>query len=138
MSRTSQIAKPATRSRAGTNGPSITVRRSPSKRTRLPAELGRSPAAATNTPAETSSSVNRSIAAKVASASGVGSSPASVPSLALKNTITRIVDPPVAADAEGIPATTHRGCARLHDGASVRVWAEQLRTVRRGRAWGGG
>jgi hypothetical protein len=54
-------------------------------------ELGLRPAAATKTPALTSSSVNSSIALNPSSISGVGVMPSSVSSVALKNTITRIV-----------------------------------------------
>ena len=55
---------------------------------RLPWALGLRPAPATSTPAATSSSVKRSIAAK---ASGVGGVAASLSSVAIMNTITRIV-----------------------------------------------
>jgi hypothetical protein len=88
---TSQIEKPATSSRASANGPSMTVRRGPSKTMRLDWALGLRPAAAMKTPALTSSSVNQSIAANASSASAVGAAPFSLSSVAFTNTITRIV-----------------------------------------------
>ena len=55
---TCQIQKPATSSFVSANGPSMTVRLSPSNLTRAPFELGCSPSPASITPALTSSSLN--------------------------------------------------------------------------------
>src|SRR5262249_38364127 len=83
--------KPAINSFDSVNGPSITVRLVPSKRTRLPLELACSPSPASMTPAFTNSSLNLPIAARI---SGPGRTPASDSLLAFTMTMTRIVVSP--------------------------------------------
>jgi hypothetical protein len=72
---------------ASANGPSITSRFEPTKRTRLAAELGLSPSPASITPAFTSSSLYLPMAV---SRSALGIFPASEFLVALTITITRI------------------------------------------------
>src|SRR5215510_3309926 len=69
------------------NGPSITVRSVPEKRTRLALDVGKSPAPSSRTPALTSSSLNFII---FVSPSSVGITPASVFLSAGPHTITRM------------------------------------------------
>src|SRR5882672_2099772 len=73
-------------------GPSIRVRLSPEKRTRLPFELGWSPSPASITPAFTSSSLNFPISA---SSFCFGMTPASESFVALTITMHRIVMSPL-------------------------------------------
>ena len=75
----SQIQKPATSSLASVNGPSMTVRSRPSKRTLAPFEVGCRPSPASITPALTSSSLYLVIAS---SSSVLGITPASDSGLA--------------------------------------------------------
>src|SRR5262245_16665220 len=74
IDRTCHSQKPAISSLVSANGPSITVRLAPEKRTRLPFELGWSPSPASITPALTSSSLNLPISARSCS---LGMTPAS-------------------------------------------------------------
>ena len=73
------------------NGPSITLRSPPENATRTPLELGCSPSPASITPALTSSSLKLPISV---SSSWLGITPASLSSVALIRTMTRIVVPP--------------------------------------------
>jgi hypothetical protein len=86
---TFQIQKPATSSLVSANGPSTTVRRSPSKRTRAPFELACSPSPASITPASTSSWLYLPIACNI---SALGSTPFSESRFAFTITMKRIVD----------------------------------------------
>ncbi len=83
--------KPATSSFAPGKGPSITVRLSPSNRTRAPLELGASPSAASITPAFTSSSLYLFISTNELSS---GRAPASVDASDLTRIMNRIAASP--------------------------------------------
>src|ERR1700722_16701879 len=86
-----QIQYPAISSLVSVNGPSITVRLSPAKRTRLPFELGWRPSAASRTPAFTNSSLNFPISSHIFC---LGMIPASESFVALTMTMNRIVMSP--------------------------------------------
>ena len=88
MDSTCQIQKPATSSFVAANGPSITVRVSPEKCTRLPFELGCSPSPASMIPALTSCSLKAPISVSSAS---LGMMPASLSAVALTMTSTRML-----------------------------------------------
>lgn len=94
MSLTFQNQYPATSSFASAKDPSMTLRRGPSKAIRLPAEEGLRPSQSPGfmIPALTSSSLNLSIASIDVIISGVGVKPISLSSVALTNTITRMID----------------------------------------------
>ena len=83
----SQTQKPAMSSLASVNGPSMTVRSRPSKRTLAPLEVGCRPSPASITPALTSSSLYFVIAS---SSAVVGISPASDSRLPGTRTMKRI------------------------------------------------
>src|SRR5206468_11797836 len=83
-----QSQKPATSSFVSANGPSITVRSSPSNLTRAPFELGCSPSPASITPALVSSSLYFPVAVR---SSLLGRMPASEDLVALTMTMNRIV-----------------------------------------------
>src|SRR6185437_8668053 len=87
IERTCHSQKPAINSLVSANGPSITVRCLPSKRTRTPFELECRPSPISITPAWTSCSLNLPISAK---SLALGMPPASDSSLAFTITITRM------------------------------------------------
>ena len=71
------------------------MRLGPSKATRLPCEEGFKPSPANMMPAFTSSSLNLPIATNISAVSAVGLIPSSESSVALTNTMTRIVLSPL-------------------------------------------
>src|SRR5439155_3515034 len=104
---------PAISSLVSANGPSITVRFVPSKRTRTPFELGWSPSPASITPAFTSSSLNLPMSVRIFLS---GRAPASESLFALTITMNRIVLSP--SDLEGFSPrstiTTNEGRRNRH------------------------
>ena len=85
IERTCQSQKPARSSFVSAKGPSMTVRRGPEKRTRLPSELALRPSPASITPAFTSCSLN-AIISEISFSSG--GTPASDSFVALTSTMT--------------------------------------------------
>src|SRR3954469_20767302 len=130
MSLTCHSQKPATSSRVSAKGPSMTVRLSPSKATRLPCDDGFRPSPASMTPALTSSSLNLPMASR---SSVEGMTPASESFVAFTRTITRIVLSPLSHEgrlSRRLGRSRHADEAVAGDEFGQRLLAPPLRAGR--------